>query len=342
VKKLLFLLLAISLGGCSSSISERDLNLVEKVVSNLDAPWSIAKDGELFFITERSGSIVKVMPNGTSIREAVELSVPLSTVAEAGLMGLGLKKDFSISKEAFAYYTYDVGGAPINRVVTLRYNGDSWIETAIHLDGVSSGSVHHGGRIALSPDGVLFVTIGDGADPKLAQDLNSFNGKIVALKEDGSFHIYSYGHRNPQGLAWDENGILYESEHGQSANDEINIIKEGHNYGWPIIEGTETASGMEAPILTSGSQNTWAPSGMTFHKGLLYVAALRGKALLVINPNEYKIIGKIEGYGRVRDVYSDGEFIYFITNNTDGRGQPSEDDDVLYKLNRQKVTIIKE
>ena len=138
-------------------------------------------------------------------------------------------------------------------------------------------------------------------------------------------------HRNPQGLAWDKKGVMYASEHGQSANDEINIIEEGKNYGWPVIEGTESKDGMETPLLTSGSKETWAPSGMIFHKGLLYVAALRGQAILVIDPIDGKLIDKIEGFGRVRDVFSDGELLYFITNNTDGRGNPTEEDDVFYQ-----------
>ena len=126
--------------------------------------------------------------------------------------------------------------------------------------------------------------------------------------------------------------MLYASEHGQSANDEINIIIEGNNYGWPIIEGLETAEGMETPILTSGSENTWAPSGMAFYKDLLYVASLRGQEILVIDTEKRQILRSIQGYGRIRDIYSDGDSLYFISNNTDGRGNPSEDDDVLYRL----------
>ena len=311
---------------------EQDENIAQKVATNLNAPWSIAKDGNTFFISERSGAIVKITTSGSEVREKVELSAPLSTVAEAGLMGFVLKKDFAQSKEAYAYYTYDLGGIPVNRIVTLRYDGTSWKEGVILLDGVQSGPVHHGGRLALSPEGVLFATIGDGMDPNSAQDSDSFNGKIIYLGEDSAFHIFSEGHRNSQGLAWDENGIMYASEHGQSANDEINMIIEGHNYGWPIIEGKEAAEGMETPFLTSGSKDTWAPSGMAFHDGLLYVSALRGEAILIINPTSGKLVDKIEGYGRIRDVYADGDSLYFITNNTDGRGRPAEDDDVLYQL----------
>ena len=114
-----------------------------------------------------------------------------------------------------------------------------WHENKILLDGIESGPVHHGGRLALSTEGVLYATIGDSANPDSAQEHDSFNGKILRLNDREPFEIVSIGHRNPQGLAWDENGVLYASEHGQSADDEINIIKEGNNYGWPVIKGTE-------------------------------------------------------------------------------------------------------
>lgn len=326
----LFLFLLV-LSGCSQP-NQPEANIAEKIATNLGAPWSIAKTDDTFFISERGGNIVKITANGVTVKEDVELSAPLSTAAEAGLMGLVLTNDFFESKTAYAYYTYDKAGTPVNRIVELQYSGTAWIETSILLDNIESGPVHHGGRLAISPNGQLFATIGDAADSSRAQDETSFSGKIITLNEDGAFDIFSTGHRNPQGLAWDANGVMYASEHGQSANDEINIIEEGNNYGWPVIEGAETKVEMETPLLTSGSSETWAPSGMTFHKGLLYVAALRGQAILVIDSTNGKLLNKIEGFGRVRDVFSDGDFLYFITNNTDGRGDPAEDDDVFYRM----------
>jgi glucose/arabinose dehydrogenase len=335
MRKFILLLFLFIIGGCSESITTQDGESTlsaKKIATSLDAPWSIAKNGDTFYISERGGTIVKVTPDGDQVRENVKLSEPLSTASEAGLLGFVLKEDFSQSSEAYAYYVYDVGGSPVNRIISLQYDGSSWSEKEILLDGVSSGSVHHGGRLALSPDGVLFATIGDGANPESAQELKLLNGKILSYGDDDKFHVYTYGHRNPQGLAWDSQGVLYASEHGQSANDEINIIIEGNNYGWPIIEGIETGEGMEAPILTAGSDETWAPSGMAFYKNLLYVASLRGQEILVIDTEKHQILKSIKGYGRIRDVYSDGDALYFISNNTDGRGNPSTDDDVLYRL----------
>ena len=333
MKRFLLLFFLIMLAGCKQETYPAPIHSqAEKVVTQLNSPWSINYDREYFFISEKAGTIAKSGQDGNLIREDVHLSAPLSNAAESGLLGFVLKKDFQVSHEAYAYYTYDLEGAPFNRIVTLHYDGGSWYEKKILLDGIESGPVHHGGRLALSPDGILYATIGDGANPDSAQEPDSFNGKILRLNEKNTFEIVSTGHRNPQGLTWDENGVMYASEHGQSANDEVNIIKKGNNYGWPVIEGTESGDGMETPFLTSGSSETWAPSGMAFHKGLLYIAALRGEAILVIDPTDGKLLNKIEGFGRIRDVFSDGESLYFITNNTDGRGNPTKEDDVFYRL----------
>lgn len=309
----------------------RDESSERVVAQNLRSPWSINLHNGTFYISERGGTIAMV-ENGKVKRQSVELSSPLSNAAEAGLMGFVLKPDFEQVREAYAYYTFDKNGSPFNRIVTLKQKGDHWAETDIHLDNVPSGDFHHGGRLAFSPDGILFATIGDAIRPELAQSLNSNNGKVLKMDNSGTFNIFTIGHRNPQGLAWNEEGDLYSSEHGSQANDEINILVEGRNYGWPIIRGAEQKEGLETPFMTSGPDETWAPSGITFHKGKLYVAALRGQAILVIDTKKGEIERKIEGYGRIRDVFSDGETLYFITNNTDGRGTPTSEDDLLYKL----------
>lgn len=339
MKRIMFLIFILGLAGCSSTEIEADsMYATSRIATNLESPWSIASDGERFFISERDGAIVRIEKAGEMVREKVFLSGSLSSASEAGLLGFVLQDDFDDSGLAYAYYTYDLEGAPVNRIVRLQYDAGEWRETDILLDGIESGPVHHGGRLALSPEGTLFATIGDGATPENAQDPNSLNGKILELQEDGSFSIVSMGHRNPQGLAWNSDGDLFSSEHGQSANDEINRIEEGRNYGWPLIEGNSKSEGMETPLLTSGKNETWAPSGMTFHNELLYVAALRGEAILVIDPENMKIIDRIEGYGRIRDVYSDGESLFFISNNTDGRGNPSGTDDILYRLTSYVVS----
>ncbi|WP_050180357.1 PQQ-dependent sugar dehydrogenase [Domibacillus robiginosus] len=298
---------------------------------NLDTPWSIEQSEGIFYISERSGTIARV-ENGQVEHQPVELTSPLSDASEAGLLGFVLAPDFTESKEAYAYYTYDKEGKPYNRIVRLKQEESDWHEVKTILDEIPSGSFHHGGRLERGPDGALYATIGDASNPETAQDPESWNGKIVRINESDKAEIYSMGHRNPQGIAWAADGTMYASEHGQSANDEINRVERGKNYGWPDIEGTEKAEGLEAPLAASGPDNTWAPSGMTWHKGALYTASLRGEAVLEIDPQTGEVSQKVDGYGRIRDVFSDGEQLYFVTNNTDGRGNPAAGDDKLYRI----------
>lgn len=175
----------------------------------------------------------------------------------------------------------------------------------------------------------MYVTVGDAYNLNEVQELDSLNGKILRLNLDGTIpednpfensYIFSYGHRNPQGLVWTPDGTMYASEHGNSANDEINIIEAGKNYGWPLIEGTEEQEGMEGPLFTSGSDKTWAPSGMDEWNNHLYVSALRGIAILEFDFLNQTVHSFIEDYGRIRDVLIVGDDLFFITNNLDGRG----------------------
>lgn len=327
------LIISLFLFGCTEEIESLPTQgpIVEKVATNLNIPWSINLHDNIFYISERVGTIARIQVS-TVVHEPVKLSDKLAAISEAGLLGFVLKPNFDVTGEAFAYYTYDVNGEPFNKVVTIKREDGQWHEIAIHLEGIETGNIHHGGRLEIGPDGLLYVTVGDAGNPSNAQDPTSLNGKILRMHDDGSFEIFSMGHRNPQGLAWNSDGTLYEAEHGQSANDEINLVEQGKNYGYPIIEGYETEAGLESPIFTTGGDETWAPSGITFHKDKLYVATLRGESVKVLNVDTGEVEQSITGFGRVRDVFSDGESLYFITNNTDGRGTPNEDDDVLYRL----------
>lgn len=359
MKRFLYVLAAILivLGGCSGEGNEMkpaenetekpqdqeavvQVNNLEAVAENLNVPWSINKLGEAFYLSERPGTIVKVESGGT-VRQRVSLKKNLSQAAEAGLLGFVLAPDFQQSNKAYAYYTYKNGTGQFNRIVELTLKNDEWAEGKLLLDKIPSGRFHHGGRLKIGPDGKLYATAGDAAAaPEIAQDLKSLGGKILRLNLDGSIpddnpfrgsYVYSYGHRNPQGMTWDQNGTMYASEHGPSAHDEINIIKPGKNYGWPEIMGKDTKPGMETPLFQSGT-DTWAPSGMAAHDSKLYVATLRGNALREFDPAAKTTREVVTGVGRIRDVMIEGEYVYFISNNTDGRGTPAEGDDKLYRV----------
>lgn len=316
------------------------------IAEELRVPWSIDKNGNTFYLSERPGSIVKV-EEGKKERQKVELEKRLATAAEAGLLGFVLAPDFSETNKAYAYYTYQDSTGQFNRIVTLHLEGDIWKEGSLLLDRIPSGQYHHGGRLKMGPDDKLYATTGDAYyNAKIAQDPESLGGKILRMNLDGSIpndnpfpnsYVYSYGHRNPQGLTWSTDGTLYESEHGNSANDEINKIQAGKNYGWPVIEGNDKKEGMETPLFTSGENTTWAPSGIAYYDGKLYVAALRGAAVLEFDLETGGKRELITGLGRIRDVFIEDNTLYFISNNTDGRGNPLEKDDKLYRISLSKL-----
>ena len=310
------------------------------IAENLRVPWSIVKHGNIIYITERPGSIVKI-ENGELSRQSVELEKKLSTASEAGLLGFVLAPDFSQSARAYAYYTYEDNSGQFNRIVTLRLKNNVWKEERLLLDLIPSGTWHQGGRLKIGPDGKLYATTGDAYEAVTAQDPHSLGGKIIRMNLDGSIpkdnplpnsYTYSYGHRNPQGITWSSDGKLYASEHGNNAYDEINKIDAGQNYGWPTIQGHQKQEGMYTPLFTSGDGTTWAPSGMDYYNGKLYVAALRGSAVLEFDIETGKQRAIVTGLGRIRDVIIEDNFLYFISNNTDGRGNPQENDDKLYKI----------
>lgn len=346
---LLLLLLLFVLGGCSKTKQQDEktenattltTSKLDIITDNLQAPWSIQKSGDVFYLSERPGNIVKV-EDGRVERQHVELSKELSTASEAGLLGFVLAPDFFESKRAYAYYTYVDDSKQFNRIITLMLLDNKWKEESLLVDRINSGTYHHGGRLKIGPDGKLYATVGDATEPMLAQNLSTLEGKILRLHLDGTIpddnpfpnsYVYSFGHRNPQGLTWTSDGKMYASEHGNSANDEINIIQKGQNYGWPIIEGSEEQQGMVAPIVTSEYNTTWAPSGMDNNEEKLYVAALRGTAILEFTIETLEKRELVSGLGRIRDLYVDNQFLYFISNNTDGRGNPLINDDKLYRI----------
>lgn len=319
---------------------------VEVIAENLAIPWEIAflPDGDML-ITERPGTLKRI---GKEMRVyAIE---GVEHIGEGGLLGLALHPRFKENHWIYIYLTAAAKNGLKNRVERYRLENNRLSERKIIIDGIPGAKYHNGGRIAFGPDGYLYITTGDAGRSDLAQDTNSLAGKILRLADDGSIPpdnpfdnaVYSYGHRNSQGLAWDNKGRLWATEHGRSGIlsglDELNLIEKGKNYGWPVIQGDETKEGMEKPVVQSGPDETWAPAGIAFWKGRLFFGGLRGESLY-----EAEILagGKIilrvhfrQDFGRIRAVAlgPDG-FLYITTSNTDGRGEPKTGDDKVIRIN---------
>jgi len=331
---------------------------VQLVAANLEVPWALdfAPDGRIFF-TERVGRI-RVIQNGVVQPQPwATLSVTEQPGSEWGLLGLTLDPNFASNHYVYVYYTA-AGGGP-NRIVRMIDQNGSGVVDNVLLDAIPAGGNHNGGRAKVGPDGMLFATAGESGVGQLAQDLKSLGGKVLRLARDGSVpadnpfpgsFVYSYGHRNPEGIAWHPEGGLYETENGPSSSppfcchDEINLIQPGVNYGWPLVYGIAGDSRFRDPLLESGASTTWAPSGAAFIssgplQGSLLFTGLQSRALhRVVFGADGKTVAFQEQllkgqFGRLRDVEPapDGSF-YVLTSNRDGRGSPSADDDRILRV----------
>ncbi|QRG68432.1 PQQ-dependent sugar dehydrogenase [Brevibacillus choshinensis] len=357
---LLALALLVPAAACEATDTEgaaaQELPYVTEVVADhLDVPWAIdiAADGRIFF-TERPGRVRVIQEGKLQAEPLIAFPAPFAAEGEGGLLGLVLDPKFAENHYLYVYHTYREGEKVFNRVLRMHEENNRAQVDKVLLDQVPGSGIHNGGRLKIGPDQLLYITAGDARIPELAQDRESLAGKILRIHLDGSLPadnpypgspVYSFGHRNPQGIAWHPaNGLLYSSEHGQSAHDEINRIQKGENYGWPLIQGDQQKEGMIPPILHSGD-TTWAPSGMSFvtsgpWAGQLLVANLRGMQLQKVKLDPQKPDSVLEAtallqgeYGRLRDVFAarDGS-LYVLTNNRDGRGTPQENDDRIIRL----------
>lgn len=318
---------------------------VEVVADSLQVPWALAflPEGDML-VTERSGTLRRIGTDGQTYDiEGVEHS------GEGGLLGVVLHPSFAENRWLYVYLTSDSGDGLINRVERYTYSDDELNDRIVIIDDIPGASYHDGGRLAFGPDEKLYITTGDAGDSSNAQDRESLAGKILRLNDDGTVPetnpfgtpVYSYGHRNPQGLAWDSQDRLWSTEHGRSGVrsgfDELNLIEAGANYGWPTIQGDETADDMREPIVHSGSDETWAPAGLAYASGSLYFGGLRGQSLYEAKIEDGDTVSVRshyrEEFGRLRDVAHGPEGSLFVTtSNRDGRGQPASDDDRILKV----------
>ena len=308
------------------------------LATGLEAPWGLAfqPDGSALVSERDSGRIVRVgdgevLPVGTV--EGVDAG------GEGGLLGIAVAPTFEQDRLVYAYYTAEDD----NRVVAMRYDGRDLGEQRVILDGIAKSGIHNGGRIAFGPDGYLYVATGDAGDPQSSQDRDSLNGKILRITPQGrpapgnpfdNSPVWSLGHRNVQGLAWDAQGRLWASEFGQNTYDELNLIEKGRNYGWPLVEGRGGDDRFAEPRVVWSPAEA-SPSGIAVAGGAVYVAGLRGSRLWQVpttggrEPRDFFA----DEYGRLRTVATapDGS-LWLVTNNTDGRGDAREGDDRILRI----------
>lgn len=344
------------------TIEESKGEVVSVVAKNLEVPWALSflPDGRLL-VTERAGRVRLIEKDGTLQTQPVLTIADVKQTGESGLHGIAIHPDFSSKPFVYFYYTYSSSGNnSLNKVVRYKFENNSLSEPKVIVEGIPGAIFHDGGRIKFGPDNMLYITTGDAQNPSLSQDTNSLAGKILRVTDEGQpvsgnpFNnlVYSYGHRNPQGIAWDDSDQLWETEHGPSGgglgsgNDEFNKIEIGKNYGWPEIQGDQSKLGLTPPVIHSGT-DTWAPAGLVFFKNSFFFGGLRGKALYKVELRSYQV--KFEGgpkllthfkgeFGRIREVVlGPDNMLYITTSNKDGRGDPQADDDRIIRVNPERL-----
>ncbi len=320
------------------------------VVTGLASPWSILRlSPTVTLVSERdSGAIERVTASGglTTIGTVPDVV----HTGEGGLLGLAVLGSGSARSTGprwlYAYETTAGDNRIVRMQLTSGLGGDLALgQPQVILQGLAKAGNHNGGRIAFGPDGMLYATVGDAGDTSRAQDLSSLNGKILRMTPTGDVPvgnpfphslIWSYGHRNPQGLAWDASGQLWESEFGQNTWDEFNKITAGKNYGWPIVEGQAHDPRFVDPVYQWATSEA-SPSGLSYIEGTFFLAALRGQRLWAIQldaAGAATATAYFSGvYGRLRDVAPGANgSLWLLTDNSDGRGTPKPGDDRILQV----------
>lgn len=338
---------------------------VTTLVGGFDTIWDLAwAPDNTIWVTERGGQISRVNPASGAVTRMG--SVAVSEIGEGGLMGLAFHPDFANGQPwIYVAHTYTSNAGVRNRVVRLAASSTALGAPEVLLDNLPGSSIHNGARLAIGPDRLLYVTLGDASNTSLPQDRASLGGKILRLTLTGApapgnpfgNAVFSYGHRNPQGLVFLPGGALYATEHGPSDNDEVNRIEVGRNYGWPNVRGAcdGDAGPAEVPFCQANNVATplamWtptiAPAGIDYYgstripqwTGSLLFTTLKGEALyrLTLSADGRSVTGRetlfAGTHGRLRDVLvaPDGT-VYLGTSNRDGRGSPRGEDDRIVRI----------
>ncbi|MDQ1048790.1 glucose/arabinose dehydrogenase [Streptomyces sp. V4I2] len=324
------------------------VKVLRTVAEDLSTPWGLAPlPGGGLLVSSRDEATITRVDEETGKKTELGEVPGVSPAGEGGLMGLALSPDYASDHMVYAYFT----SASDNRIVRMLYDeqkpsGQQLGAPDTIFKGIPKGYIHNGGRIAFGPDKLLYVGTGESGDTGLSQDTKSLGGKILRMTPEGEpapgnpfpdSPVYSYGHRNVQGLAWDDKQRLFAAEFGQDTWDELNAITPGDNYGWPEAEGRSSDSKYHNPIAQWGTDDA-SPSGIAHAEGSVWMAGLKGQRLWRIplkgteasaDPQAF-----LEGeYGRLRTVVSaGGDKLWLVTSNTDGRGDPKEGDDRILEI----------
>lgn len=317
-----------------------DFTRPEVVASGLAVPWGMAflPDGSALVSERDSGRVLRLRTGQAPTQVATITGVAAG--GEAGLLGLAVSPTYAQDQWVYAYFST----ASDNRIVRFQLAAPQ--TQPVILSGLARASIHDGGRIAFGPDGLLYAGVGDANTMPNAQNLQSLNGKILRMTPTGGVPannpfanslVYSYGHRNVQGLAWDAQGRMWAAEFGQNTWDEINQIVAGGNYGWPTVEGMSTNTQFRNPAVVWTTAEA-SPSGLALANNTLFAAALRGQRLWTVPVNANATTGtpvaELQAqYGRLRTVSlgPDG-WLWVATSNRDGRGTPVTADDRVLRF----------
>ena len=342
------LVLTDSLPSNSPPLPAPTIDTAEIIVTNLEKPWAIAFADERIFVSEKTGKIHVVTPSGKLDSPLISLQTP--EIFGGGLLGITTHPNFENNHFLYAYYTYEENENLWNKVIRITEEDNKAIQVITILDKIPGSAFSNGGVIKFGPDGKLYVGTGSVSDySDEPQNLDSLSGKILRLNDDGTIpsdnpfeesYVFTLGHRNPTGLAWNSQGQMYATETGPTKNDEINLIKAGSNYGWPEVQCFSKIINLVNPIecFDPGLE----PGGIIFYSGdkfdidnqMIFATQKATNLFKVqINDDGVNLDRILSGVGRIRDVGQgpDG-YVYIITTNTDGKAFPAPDDDKLLRI----------